>query len=424
MLLKKLSAVVYKLKTDDSFANTVMVTVALVVAGFFGYVLQIYLGRKLSLAEYGIFNALLSLLTLLTFFNTGIALSATKVVSELFGEKKLGVLGDLFWRLATFFGITGGILLIVLNIFKTQFMHFLNIAEPSYIFFFSTYLVVRYLSVPTGIYLQGLLKFKELSYYTTFSSLIRTIVLGTLAYFGYKVGALYLGMSVAEIISLLITSIFIKEIFTKKSVEETKPQLKRIMELSWPVTSIYFSLLFFYNIDILMVQRFFDADSSGLYVGAATMGKIILFGTGAIATVMFPQISAMKAKRKAIAEKLKIFTLLQVGTIVVALAFFCFFPKFITFQLFGARYSGSIQMLPLYAVFISLNVLINFIVRFLMAVDKLSYSYLLLGASLVQVVLLFFFHTSLQQILLINTAIMFVLLIYLGFLIRPYFRPT
>ena len=43
-----------------------------------------------------------------------------------------------------------------------------------------------------------------------------------------------------------------------------------------------------HNIDVILVKHYFSADEAGHYAALSQLGKIIIFGTGAIASVMFP----------------------------------------------------------------------------------------------------------------------------------------
>ena len=87
------------------FTGAVLVTAASLVNGFFAYILQLYLGRTLSIADYGTFNVFLSLFSILTVLNTGIGTATIKVVSELFGNNKRDELAKIFWKLTQIFSI-------------------------------------------------------------------------------------------------------------------------------------------------------------------------------------------------------------------------------------------------------------------------------------------------------------------------------
>lgn len=415
---------VKKYLSDESVIKTVLVTGASITSGFFAYLLQIYLGRKLPIEDYGTFNAFLSLFSLFTFFNIGITISVIKIVTELQGKGKRAVLTQLFWKLVSLFTAIGVLAVIVLNVFKHSLADFFNIENAGYFAFFSSYMFSRYLVVTPASYIQGLLKFKVFSVYTVLSGFLRAAITGLLAYLGYRVGVLFLGMSIANLIMFIFALLFINDGFGTNGRVDLKPYYKRILNFSVPVFMIYFAMLFFYNVDILMVKSLFDAESAGFYVGAATMGKMILFGTGAITTVMFPQIAALKAKNEDYSSKFRVFLYIQLLTLLVAVLVFSLFPQFITFTLFGKRYTGSISILPLYSIFISLYVLINFFVRFFMAIDKTKVSYALVFVAVLQLIGLNLFPQNIEQVLFVNITLMAALLLSLLIYGKNYFKPA
>ena len=167
-----------------------------------------------------------------------------------------------------------------------------------------------------------------------------------------------------------------------------------------------------------MVKNFFDPVSAGLYIGAATIGKMIIFGTGSVVLVMFPQISSLNAKSIDYKNKFWILTTIQVLLVLVALTAFILFPKPITLLFFGEKFSGSIHLVPKYALFASLYVVVNYFVMFFIAIDKTTVSFFLIPMAIAQIILINVYHNSLDQVVHTNIVVLSFLLICLLILLR------
>ena len=78
-------------------SNTAIVTVGVLIGSFFSYLLQFFLGRFLSVSDYGTFSALLSLTYLIGVPSGVFGISIIKVSSELLAKKRFDKLSSLFW---------------------------------------------------------------------------------------------------------------------------------------------------------------------------------------------------------------------------------------------------------------------------------------------------------------------------------------
>ncbi len=413
----------YKRFFDISFyknkdvQKSLFVTVASILNGFFAYLLQIFLGRSLTVGDYGTFNAFMSLFSLLTFFNAAISTAVIKVVSEQQDKKMLTAL---FWDLSLkFFGV-GALLFLVLALFKNQLSDFLNISEPVLFIFFGLYLFSKYFSLPLNSFLQGLLEFNLYSLALILSGFFRAALAIAAAYLGFAVIGVFIGISTAEFLVVILVFLLLKKHFINSEKKyELSLYEKRIIQLSLPVFTTYFGMMFFFNIDILMVKKFFDANTTGLYVGAATVGKLLLFGASSVSFIMLPQISSLRARSENYLSRFNTFALVQTAIALIGLIIFLIFPKFITLLFFGKNFLGSVKLVPLYALFISIYVMINFMTRYFIAIDRVKVTnILLIGFSFLQFVLLAIFHGTLEAVLSVNLIVvtgLFLSLVYYHF---------
>lgn len=117
-------------------------------------------------------------------------------------------------------------------------------------------------------------------------------------------------------------------------------------------------ITFMYSGDIIVVKRFFDPETAGLYSGIATIARIIYFVTAPIAIVMFSYIKindhqAQNAKFLFAAVAL---TVLIGG---IAMTVFALFPEIVVKILIGSKYLNFAAFMPKLGLVLFLVALIN-----------------------------------------------------------------
>src|SRR3989344_5994039 len=94
--------------------NSSIVAVSVLISSVLAYIFHIVVARSLGPAEYGVFGALFSLLTILMLPSSTIAFSITKFTARLHGEEKrkeIGVLRHRVFKRVVLYGILMFILL-------------------------------------------------------------------------------------------------------------------------------------------------------------------------------------------------------------------------------------------------------------------------------------------------------------------------
>ncbi len=167
------------------------------------------------------------------------------------------------------------------------------------------------------------------------------------------------------------------------------------------------------NVDLILVKRFFTEEETGYYASVITLGKLMLFGSGIIATVMFPQISVKYAKKENYNNLFKMFLYVETLLVVAGIVVYYSLPKFLTLLFFGDRFLNAVPYLPKFSLFIGLYVLINFFVVFFLAIEKTAVYMFLVPAVIMQFILINLYHSSLDVVININIGIALVLLISL-----------
>lgn len=394
-----------KILNNSAFSGTIILTIGSFVASGFAYVLQLFLGRHLTIEDFGTFNTLLSFSTILGVFSGSLSAAVVKKVSALCAEGRFKVLTKLFWGL-NFVALGLGILLFLPLYFLRGFItDFLNISDSVAFISFAAFMGSTFLSALPRAYLQGLLRFKSLAFWNSLASFLRTLFPVVLVFLGYSLAAVFLGMFGAALVSVFLALFLLEEDFDNSGEISLTSHYRSILLFLGPVIFMQVGLTLLNNADIILVKHFFESYEAGVYSALVVIGKVLLFGAGAASVIMFPQISAAVASGENPKEKLKPFLLIQLFLVVCGTLVFALLPKLITLIMFGERYLPAVQYLPRFSLFMGFYIMINFFILFFIAMEKYFATVFLGLGVFLQVVLIWFFHDSLSTVVNINMGI-------------------
>ncbi len=402
-----------KITSNTFLTGTIVVGVGSMLASFFSYLLQFFVGRTLSVEDFGSFNALLSLSYLVGVPAGVFGVSLIKSVSELSSKGEQKQLTALFWKLAGIAMFLGGLVFLIIFSFRYVISDQLKIYNPIAVSLFGVSMGMSFVGAIPSSYFQGLLRYKGYAAYSVASSFFRLIVPVGLIFLGYKLIGVFAGINIALIFSFTFAVTLLKKNLTVFENLDLRENYKRILYFSLPVLFVNFGLMLLNNIDVIMVKRYFDPTSAGYYAGTVTLGKIFLFGAGAVSTVMFPMISGLHARGEDTSKRLAQFFVLQIAIVGAGILCYELFPKLLTTLFFGSRFLASVEYLPRFAWFIGFYVLINFLVLYFLAVNKTMVFLFLIPGLIVQFFMISAHHETLYQVIDANIAASLISLILL-----------
>ncbi len=388
-----------------------MVTIGAFIGSIFSYLLQLFLGRTLSINDFGAFNSLLSLSVIVSVFSAALGTSVVKVVSELKAKERFDTLTCLFRDLTFYLVGVGALVFAVIFLARSYIGGFLNISDLSVLTAFGVLMGVFFLSLLPSSYLQGLLRFKSFALWIASNNFLRFALPALLVLWGGGITGVFFGMSLGALVSYLLALFLLKKNFQKSENYKLTAHYKRILNFVGPVLLVQVSMGLLNNIDVILVKHFFDTESAGLYSGVVTVGKVFLFGVGALSVVMFPQVSEAVYKGENYFAKFRDFLFLQSILVLLGVISFSLFPKLITLVMFGEKYLPAVSYIPKFSVFVGGYVLVNLFVLFFLAIEKMNVFLFQVPAVLGQLLLISFFHNSLGQIISMNILVVGVLLL-------------
>lgn len=388
--------------------NTIFVSFGILVASFFSYLLQFYLGRTLSVNDFGMFNALLSVAAIVGVPASVFGIALIKEVSALSAKKEDAKVAAIFWQSTIWSIAIGFVVFGFFYIFRENLLTWFKITNFDVVTAFAFYLSLTFLwSVPYA-YFQGLLRYRMFSFFIAISSFLRFLLPVLFLLKFNRVFNAYLAMAIATVLVTVTALLLLSKLVGKTSDLTAWKELRYILRFSWPVMATNLCLMAFNNNDLILVRSNFTPSESGYYAGVVTLGKILLFGSTSVATVMFPKIARLKSGEENTKKHFNDFLKLQVLILFAGSLLFVLFPRLIALAFFGTKFLDSVKYLPLYSVFVGLYVILNFLILFLFAVDITDLYNFLVILVMVQVLLINNFHNSLYQVIYINISVLFV----------------
>lgn len=341
------------------------------ITGIFGYLLRILLARNLSIAEYGLFYAVYSLVFFFASFkDLGLGEATVYFINKYLAKNNEEKIKSLFLvQLITQISlglIIGAIFFIFKGFLVTNYFK-----DPHSDFILSIIIILFILDSIMPAILNIFTAHQELEVSNIMAAIkMGTILAGTYILFsfdftGYKIApmAYLLGSIITSIaISLLFFIRFHKIISSKISVD--KDLIKEVFNYAIPIGFATAGGVILIYSDTIILTMIRGTESVGLYNVALPVINLILFFITPMIAIIFPKISNLHHNKKH--EEInkfvtQIYNNFLIFTLPLALAFAAY-PKLIIMVLFGAKYlaaENTLRVFSLCFVFMTLRT-INF----------------------------------------------------------------
>ena len=407
-----------KIINDDFLKNNVIFFIGSMMVAVLSYLYHPILGRMMSVEDFGEAQALISLFIQLSIFMGVFNIITVNVVANYEDKKERDALISSLRRIA--FYITGVLFLaiIALSPILKNFFQF----SSFYPFISLAFLLMTGVSFTfRRSFLQGVSNFKAVSWSGIIFAGSRLCFAVLFVYFGWRSFRAIRGLLIAQCLALAYAYFKTKKtlnlnIFSKNGIGAVIKAEYKYAILIFLATS---AITFLYTADVLMVKHWFAPEEAGLYSGIATIARIIFFATGSVSGVLLSAIkikNTQKENRK-ILKKGLIINLVIVGC---GLLIFSVFSELVINILIGSRYAVLAPLLGKLSFLLAIVSLINLLFFYFLALRKpIIFSASIAGPAII-ILLSFFRHETLEQIIhnfLIGSAVVLAVLFY-GIFIR------
>ena len=370
------------------------------------YLYNLLLGRILGPEQFSDAAILITMLLVLSFVAMTFQLAAAKFTVTL-SETIFGAFVKKIYKNAVMVGIFFGAMVVVFakdlqGIFHTSssmMFTIFGIGVPLYFL----------MSVNRGFF-QGKKQFKLLSITyqaEMFTRLGLTLIL-VLLFHSQSSVVIAVGVLVSLVVGLFPLNFDKKQLASK--VVFPKKELTQVKKF-FVITAFYeLSQIIINNSDILLVKHYFEAYDAGLYASLALIGRIVYFVAWMFVMLLLPTVVQLKKEGKdttKVLMKYVSYIAIIATTIVLACAMF---PTLIVQMLFGNDYVEIAPLLWKYAFATGIFAVANIFAYYFLSLDK--YIPVLVSAifGALQVLLVVFYHASLDQVVHVQMLAMTFLL--------------
>jgi len=378
-----------------------------VVANICSYLYHLVIGRQVSVEVYGEAEAIISLIAIVSVPAMTLVMVAAKYAAGCKADGNQTGSREIWEYLnkkVLKFGLPIFLLLIILT---PVIGNFLNIERKWFLIFIWISMYLSFFNAINIGLLNGWQKFKKVSFSNSFMSIVKLISGIGLIWVGLELGGIVGSLLLATIAAYAFTYVALHINILKKDPEQKEGHCKKSIDLVAlrkyiiPVFIGNLAIVILGNVDMVLAKHNLDAISAGQYGALTIVSKIIFFGTGIIASVLFSISAGHSHKGDSSLHILKTgLSLVFLGSGVATIIYFLY-PKFILGLLFGSKYTNVAEYLGWFAISISLYSLVNVLFQYLLSIQKTKITYVLLTISIFMILSIVIFGTQISTIITI-----------------------
>lgn len=417
------------LKKDQIVNAMILVSFGSVISTFVSYYFNFYIQSIFpSFSDYSDFVFMITFLAILLLVPAAISSSLSLLVTELKVKNKFKELTMLYLRMNLLFGSLGLLLGGLTYILRDQISYNFNINNSYIIPAISIITFLSIVSTPCGSYLYGLLRFKSFVFLSLFSMISKLFAVITFFHLGFGFISIPYGLIVSYVLSLVLGNFFlIKSLDFEFKGVLVRGLTKQVLFFSLPLFFIFTGNGMLTQVDFLVIKSKFLSEVSGQYALLINIGKMFLFGSFIFLGAMSSQITEAYNKKEGYFKILFFYAKILLVIVFCGLCALGIFPKqFLGIFIYISSHLGLslsslnlyysvVDLIPLYTVFISLVIIINFLVLFLVATSTTRIYASFIFTVLLQFLSIKYFSFDLYSAIICNIITASILLFYLLF---------
>src|SRR5712692_3532702 len=206
------------------------------------------------------------------------------------------------------------------------------------------------------------------------------------------------GISVAGAVVYLVAVLMVS---SKLSFKTSLPWFRSAAAYLAVIVPSTLALAMLLSADVLLVKHYFPTRVAGEYSAVAALGRAIFWGASAVATVLFPKVVFRGAQGKGGSNLVGASLMLVAVGGLMSLGLLAFVSRWLLIAFAGNAYAEVAGYLPWYAIGMILLGGAAVLIATHQSRGKPGFLSLLIPLTLLEPVLLFAFHQSLAQVVLV-----------------------
>lgn len=369
------------------------------------YLYHPVMGRLLDIALYGEMSASFSLIVLLGVIPSSLSLVVVKYVSGTTSEEEIS--NFLTWIHQKAF-IVGVIASGITAIFSPFIAAFLNISSPFTVVLVGIAMIFTLPLIVVRSALTGLTKFKEYITSIILESSAKLVMGSLLVMAGFSIHGALAGVVIAGIVGWSFSRLSLKGLIGRTPGK--RPQIKPLVIYALPVVVNSLASTSLFSTDLILAKHFLPATQAGVYAALSALGKIVIFGSGPVAGVMFPLVSKRISAGFTYHRIFSLGLLLTILACAAILIIYKVFPALAVTSLFGAKFIPVVPYLFLFGIAVSLIAISSYLVNFLLSVNRTHVVIFPALAAISQAIGIWIYHSDIFAFIAVSTWVSVALL--------------
>lgn len=394
------------------FVGGSLLIAANMIANLSNFVFNAFLGRVLTLEQFGELSLFTSLLFLSSIPINALSATTTQKCAYLFGKFSKGHAKSYLKRITSNYLISALILTFFWLLFIPFLREFFN--SESYLPFmiFTPIWLIAILSANFGGYLKGTLSFGKIASIVAIESALKLLIAVSLVKLGLS-QIIYLAIPISLLVTLILGMLYASK-DTAEDVEEKEGRFN--FKFFSSAILLGFTNIAFLGLDVVLVKHFLSQTETGQYGLLALVGKMIFFFGSLLVTFILPIIAKKHGAKERTDQPFSIlFGITIFFTLFASLSLAIFGPTLLPF-VFGGKVLSILPYLNIYVITIALFTIAQPIVFYFQAKENYYFVLVSFFVSLLQIVLLTIIHANLLAVVAVMYAISVINLSSMGIL--------
>jgi O-antigen/teichoic acid export membrane protein len=198
--------------------------------------------------------------------------------------------------------------------------------------------------------------------------------------------------------------------------------IKEIFTYAVPTFTTVLFLTSFTSTDVILVKHFFNPHLAAFYAGMSLIGKVIFYFTFPIPMVMFPLLVKRHITGRSFINLFYLAIFLVILPSIAITAFYFIRPEFVINLFLGGReYLYVAKYLGIFGLYLTVFSMVNVCVNFFLSLNNTKISFLVVPAAILQIVMIYLYHSNFYQVIGVSLLVSSILLIaLLGIFFKTY----
>ncbi|MDO8566236.1 MAG: oligosaccharide flippase family protein [Candidatus Moranbacteria bacterium] len=387
--------------------NSIVLFSGTMVVNVLNYIFHLVVGRMVTPSAYGEIESLISLLAIISVPASTLTLIATKYAADMKAAGNFrGTLSLSKYLTAKVF-LYGTPLFLIVLLFTPLVKSFLNIENSLPILLLWCVMFFSFLSAATSGILTGWQKFSKMNLVGILSIVLKLLSVILLLRLGFAVSGVVGSYVLSTLFIYLMNLFLLKKFFQSNSSGEEETTTLSFATLKSYIIPVFYgtlSVAILGNADMIFAKHHLDAALSGGYGALSIAAKTIFFVTGVFTTVLFAMSAEESNHSKKDSRTFRLAVWLMVLVVFFSVTFLSLFPEFVVSVLFGEKYLSVSHSLGWFALAAGIYSLANFFLQYLLSLRETKITLFFLALSGLEIAVLFFFGETFYAIIGITIA--------------------